>query len=73
MKTKEARAEKSAKRDERGGKSMKRMDLPPRHREHREDLELEGVYTPVAKERVRKLLGAKGIAVRRCAKECVSA
>src|SRR4029077_14546774 len=32
LKTKETSAEKSAKRDERGGKSMKRMDLPPRHR-----------------------------------------
>jgi len=30
-------------------------------------------YTPVAIERVRKLLGIKGIVARRCAKECVTA
>ena len=36
MKTKETSAEKSAKRRQRGRKLLKEMDLPQRHRAHRE-------------------------------------
>ncbi len=61
MKTKGESARKSTKSGKRGGKCLKGMDLPRKHRMHRERLRASEILTPTPPPRVCMDVKRKGL------------